>query len=311
MSALSIGAAEFERLTGFSHATVAEALAAVELPALRYRPLAGPERRAALAELEASVGDRPIRAAGANDPAVWERGWGEASRKLSAATLTLEALRPQYFHEDVPCRLNGELVRPESPGFEYWLGVGLRALIFRRYLPGWSRIVELGCGTGLNLLLLSRLFRAAELIGSDWVAPSLAILDQMSRETGRRIEGRLFNMLTLEGWDGPELDRTTALLTVHALEQLGTGWDRLLGFMLERRPGICVHVEPLYELYDPELPLDALARRYHVKRNYLRGYLPRIQALAAEGKAEITALHRVPFGGLYHEAYSVLVWRPL
>jgi hypothetical protein len=45
--------------------------------------------------------------------------------------------------------------------------------------------------------------------------------------------------------------------------------------------------------------------QYHKKRGYLEGYL---EAVINSG-AEILELKRNHFGSLYHDAYSVLVWR--
>ena len=301
--------ADFDGLLGRRSGSSAAALSNLGLPDLMYRQLDNAELAKRLADIEEAIEKRPLRTVGADDPAVWEKGWGEVADSLRGRPVTLESLRPQYFHANVPCRLFGRLVQPITPDFEYWTGVGVRQLIFDEFLGAWKRIVEFGCGTGLNLLLLARLLPNADLVGCDWAAASQRILVEMARQTGGRIGARSFNMLTASGWDGTEIDRTTAVLTVHALEQVSGGWQPFLDYLLARRPGFCLHVEPLLELYDGSQPYDDLARRYHMKRRYLQGFLPAIRALAAEGRAEILALRRVSFGGLYHEAYSVLAWR--
>ena len=85
----------------------------------------------------------------------------------------------------------------------------------------------------------------------------------------------------------------------------------LLEFFLESKPSICVHAEPLRELYDEKNLMDYLAMRYHEKRNYLVGLVPRLKELEMDGRIEILHLHRVMFGSLFHEGYSLLIWRPL
>ena len=62
--------------------------------------------------------------------------------------------------------------------------------------------------------------------------------------------------------------------------------------------------------YNKNNIIDYLAIRYHKKRNYLYGYLTRLQELESEGKIEILKTQRVCFGILYHEAYSFVMWRP-
>jgi hypothetical protein len=284
------------------------AFARLAPPDLLYRPLTATETEAAIAGIEDTIRTKPLRVVGGDDPEVWERGWAELAATLSDRRITTDSLRPQYFHATVPCRLFGELVEQVTPDFEYWVGLGVRFAIFSTFLGGRDHIVEFGCGTGINLLLLSMLRPGARLTGCDWATPSQTILAQMARETGEKIEGRRFNMLTAAGEAGA-IDGASAVLTVHALEQLGTGWRPFLDFLIAQRAGLYVHVEPLLELYGQSPPLDDLARRYHLKRHYLEGFVPAVEALAGSGQAEIIALHRTPFAGLYQEAYSVLVWR--
>jgi hypothetical protein len=133
-------------------------------------------------------------------------------------------------------------------------------------------------------------------------------MTQMARETAKDIRGEVFNMLAASGWAPAE--RNCAFLTVHAMEQLETHWQSFCDFVMKHRPPLCVHIEPLFEHYDEHSPFDDRARRYHLKRGYLRGYLPHVLELCRNGKGELLASRRVAFGGLYHEAYSILAWRP-
>ena len=72
----------------------------------------------------------------------------------------------------------------------------------------------------------------------------------------------------------------------------------------------CV-LEPIVELYDRSSLFDVLAIKYHERRNYLHGWLTRLRELAALGRAEILQVRRLGFGDRYHEAYSVILWKPL
>jgi len=302
------GPAELARATGCSPAVAALAFDRLHPPELTYRPLTQAETAATIADIETVIRDKPLRTVGDDDPAVWERGWAELADQLASQTITTHTLRPQYYHGEVPCRLFGGLVEQVTPDFEYWVGLCVRFVTFAEFLRDQRDIVEFGCGTGINLLLLAQLIPGARLAGCDWATPSQRILAQIARETGEAIEGYRFNMLSATGECGP-VGADTAVLTVHALEQVGAGWQPFLDFVIARRPRLCVHLEPLVELYETA-PLDDLARRYHRKRRYLDGFVPAIQALAARGQAEILTLRRTAFSGLYQEAYSVLVWRP-
>jgi hypothetical protein len=310
VSELQFGRAELARLTHSHPDTAVAAFAALSPPELRYRRLDGAEQAKAMAEIKDAISHRALRVVGSDDPQIWEKGWAELADQLKDRPITFETLRPQYFHAGVPCRLGDELIAPAASDFEYWLGLCVRYVLFREFLQDCRHIVEFGCGTGINLLILAKLTAAARLAGCDWASASQIILRRMAEQTGCAIEGHRFNMLTASGEEPGAIGPRTAVLTVHALEQLGSGWGAFLDYVRRHRPGLCLHVEPLLELYDPGSPLDALNRRYHEKRNYLAGFLPAIEQLAASGEAEILAVRRTPFGGLYHQAYSVLAWRP-
>lgn len=92
---------------------------------------------------------------------------------------------------------------------------------------------------------------------------------------------------------------------------MGNNHGPFLEFLLEKSPEICINVEPLYELYNPGHLLDYIALRYHNYRNYLNGYLSRLQELEAKGQIEILKVHHQRFGNLYNDTHSYVVWRPL
>lgn len=310
MNQTLLGPDEFSRLTGRSLSQVHNALRSLTLPELCFRELDSHETAQIVADVERTLLDESLRHSGDDDPSVWVRGWGEVAERLKGAPITLDTLRPQYFRGEPTCRLFGRYIRPIAPDFEYYVGLALRRIIFQEFLSDYATIAEIGCGTGINLLLLAEQFPAAQLIGADWASVCCDILAQMSTQLKRPIRCEVFNMLTATGWDGHGIDQRTACLTVHAMEQLGAGWQAFADFLVARRPGLCVHIEPLVELYDDAGAFDDRARRYHLKRGYLRGFHPHILAECREGKAELVSSRRIAFGGLFHEAYSVLVWRP-
>jgi len=302
-------AADLARLVDTDARAANALLQRFPFPALSYRELTSAETEAATAQVEAAL-LADLRVSGQNDAAVWERGWGEVAKELAGKPITIEALRPPYFRGEPTCRLEGRYIRPLEASFEYDASLALRRLIFDRFLGAYERVVEIGCGTGINLLILASQFHGMKLVGCDWATPSRDIVNAMAKQSGRAIEGHLFNMLTAEGWDGATIDRRTAILTVHALEQLAGNWRPFLEFVLARKPGFVLHIEPILELYDPASPFDDRARRYHLKRGYLQGYLPALRALAQAGRITLDLTRRLRFGGLFHEAYSIVTWRP-
>ena len=296
-------------LTGVAEDICTQAVGGFDAPT--YRFLDEEETHRTVREIDRVLRDDDLRRVGEDDPAVWEDGWDEIFRKLSAQPASLDTLRPQYYRDNTVCRLNGRFAASVSSDFEYAGNIAFRRCVFESYLAQATTIVEFGCGTGLNLLMLAERFPGVRLIGSDWARPTEHIAWRIAEDKGADLTWRWFNMLTADGWRGEEIDSSTAILTVHAMEQLGGDWRPFLEMLLALKPGLCLHVEPLVELYDASDPFDGLAIQYHGKRNYLSGFVPHIQELAAQNLVEIVDLRRVRFGGLHHDANSILAWKPV
>ena len=274
----------------------------------RHERLAGPARDAVVLRVLRTIADGAGAVAGPSRQARWESGWSENLDAVRRDGFQPELLAPRYFRADV-VRWDGDYVVPERASFEHDLFAVLRRVVFARWCADVPRVVELGCGTGANLVALTEQHPALEAIGADWTAASQALLAEAARATGRRLAGVRFDMFHPERTALP-MDRDTAVLTVHALEQLGASFGPLLDWLVARRPRRVVHVEPIVELYDDALLLDALARDYHRRRGYLDGLLPALQALDAAGRIRLRVARRLRFGSLFHEAYSVVVWEP-
>ncbi len=311
MALRSITADDIARLGGISTGDVEAWLSDLSGFALQYRVLEGDEHDAALEAARQEIERPELRISGAGDQPVWERGWGGILEDVRARGFSRETLCPQYFSGQMILRLFGRYILAENARFVTDLDILLRRVFIHRFLSGAEEVVEFGCGTGLNVLLMSEILPDAKLTGTDWAVASQEILEFARDQIGPRIHGTRFDMRTLEGRAEIALSPSTTVLTVHALEQLGPDFGPFLDYVRGAKPRLCVHFEPMNELYDPADPLDAVALRYHEKRNYLWGFLDAVRALADEGQAEILTVHRFGYGSHYHEAYNALVWRPL
>jgi hypothetical protein len=99
-----------------------------------------------------------------------------------------------------------------------------------------------------------------------------------------------------------------AVVTIHALEQIGDRHAALIDWLIAARPSVVVHYEPIVEFYDPRNVTDYLSAWYSEQRRYLNGFWPALAARRDAGDIEIVQAHRPGLGGVYHEA-SVIVWR--
>jgi SAM-dependent methyltransferase len=304
----TLGNEDYSQITGVDCKLVAETLVDFPSPEFCYRYLEESKRDEIILTVLKKLEEIGLPESGINDVSRWEKGWGEVLEAVKNQKMSMDILRPQYFHYNT-LRFRGNYIEVPDGSFEFDFYTTIRRILFRKYFPGFKKVIEFGCGTGTNLAILSELFPEMSLIGCDWASPSQEILKIMAKEFKAKIEGSRLNMLTLEGSKNIEIDSETAVITMHAMEQLGTSFEPLLEYFLEKRPGLIFHIEPIFELYNPDQLFDALAVKYHEKRNYLNGYLPALKKLEVEGKIEIVDIRRLFFGSLFHEGYSLVVWK--
>lgn len=237
----------------------------------------------------------------------WETGWSENLADFMRDH-SEEHLRPKYFRASRFFRYNKTIVVPENLNIEFDLFSVAREFLFKHYFSQFDHFYELGCGSGQNIFFLSQLFPDKKIFGLDWSEASIKIVDLIGRTFGRNVKGILFDMINPSA--ASVFKKNSVFFSIHALEQIGKSHGKLLEFLLEQKPALVLHYEPILELYDTNNLYDYLAIMYSQKRGYLSGYLTALRELEACGKIEIMMAHRPCIGGVYHEA-SVIIWRPV
>lgn len=221
----------------------------------------------------------------------WAKHWEEVSRQISGDSQ--EDFRPRYDNHLI-FRLNGQYVGSNDPLFEFKINSHIRKKLFE-CVPAQDTVFDFGCGSCLNAKLLPNHY-----VGMDWADACGNILQQInpSHQFIRydMLHPHKLNELNIH-------DKT--VITTHALEQLGTDFVPLMEVILNSRPRLVIHLEPIYENYT-DSPLDLVAKKYHESRNYLRGLLPYLQNNA---QVEIIESYKIQFGTRYHDGYSVVKWR--
>lgn len=270
--------------------------------------LQGAERDRAIVDVLKRIDADTQKIASVERRDVWERGWREAFDEYVSSGHSEEALVPRFIRPNQPVRLNGEYVVPSNPKFELDFVRMLREWMFREYFAQVPEVHEFGCGTGFNLIALSEIFPDKTLCGSDFVPASVELVKEIARAKKLRLTARDFDMTAPD--PTYPLQPGSGIFTFGSLEQLGGRFEPFLQFLIERRPTICVHIEPTVELYDENELIDYLAARFHRKRGYTEGFLPRLRQLEASGRIELVKIRRLGFGSLMMEGYSLLVWKP-
>ena len=279
----------------------------VEKYDFRFNRLTEAERRAVVSD----IGDKidSFTKVGAHRQNIWESCWRDARKIYDEEGGKLEALDPKFMGAHPVIRLHGDFVRPHHPNFEtHWFRV-YRQWLFKTYLAPFQQVMEFGCGSGFNLAFAVKLYPNKEYVGLDWSQSSVDLVDGIAVDHGYRLKGRKFNFF--EPDTTVEMDSNTIAMTFSALEQTGDKFVLFTEWLLEKKPGLVLSMEPIIEFYDEDSPFDQLAMRYHKHRQYLTGYYSWLEEKEGEGKIEILKAHRPVFGNIYQESYSLVVWRPV
>jgi hypothetical protein len=203
--------------------------------------------------------------------------------------------------------LKRDYVIANDPNFFLNVYTIYRTWAFLKFLSEHDAVYEFGCGSCNNLSLLSRLFPDKRLIGLDIATPPIEMIRELAITRNWKVEGKHFDMFRPD--PSVRIEPTSAVLTVTALEQIGPRHEPFIRFLLQQCPALCVHLEPIAEWYDESQLGDYLTLQYHRKHGYLEGFWPRLKELEGQRRVEILEARRLEFGG-YHDACSLIVWRP-
>lgn len=276
----------------------------------RYQIVAGAEYNQILLDVLKKLDADHLPVSGKERKGDWEKGWSENLDGFIRNNYDLSQLVPKYMQAiGNTKRFNRNYIKPADSNFELNFYTVYRYFFFEKYLADFDSIYEFGCGTGYNLYIMSQLYPEKKLFGLDWATASSDLVNRIGEAYNVNTTGRLFDMFSPD--DNLEINDNSVFVTLNSMEQLGGDFGAFLNFILKKSPLLVINSEPLVELYNPNDLLDYLAIKYHRKRGYLNNYLTRLRQLEAEGKLKILETLRIYFGSLFHEGYSLVIWKPL
>ncbi len=239
---------------------------------------------------------------------VWEEGWKENLDEFISSSYDLNKLIPKFIRAGQPVRYNLKYIQPSNPNFELNYFTVFRQWLFKNYLSSYRHIYEFGCGTGFNLAALAQLYPEKKLYGLDFVPSSAELVNKIAEHYGYNISGHLFDMIHPN--TSFALEPGSAVYTIGSIEQLAGNFKPFIDYLLKQPVSLCVHVEPVPELYDENNLLDYLAIRFLNKRGYTRGFLSHLMSLKSEKMIDILKVKRLYFGSLFMEGYNCIIWHP-
>lgn len=276
----------------------------------QYAEFSPGENDALLKKIVETLLDPNIIQSGKHRIDQWESGWGENLKSVQADSKDVNSILPKYFSKYGAIRWNGRFIRPLSEQFEYRSLAVILDWLFDQHARDVNSIYEFGCGPGYNLLRAREFNSSAKLFGLDWTKASQKIIEKLSEDgIDKNIFGHNFDYFNPD--ISFSLEPESLVFTVASLEQVGDRWGKFIDYLLQKRPKLCIHIEPIAELLNPEKFVDYLSIEYFKKRNYLNGFLDGLRDLEAQGKIKIRRAQRTHIGSLFIEGYSVVVWSPI
>ena len=304
-----LGIEEFAKLFGLSIQDFSEECRAfISETDFHYKYLSEDEKEKVVLESLRRMSASDFSESGPHRKKIWEKGWSENLAEFESNNYNLQSLVPKFVRTNTVKRLCSNYIIPSNPEFETAFVSVMRKVLFGKYFSEANSIYEFGCGTGLNLVELAELYPDKNLYGLDWAQASCEIVRKIAQSKNLKIEPILFDMYDPDYQ--VNVTPADAVFTIGAMEQLGTHFDAFLGFLLKKKPLICINFETMNEIYTNETLCDYVTIEYTKKRKYLFGYLDKLKSLEKRGFVKIFQVERT-FGGQYHEGYSFVVWKPL
>jgi SAM-dependent methyltransferase len=248
-----------------------------------------------------------IKKAGKHRVKEWDLGWGENRDHLSQSGSFADII-PRYFGKFPYVRWNQTLIKPQFRDFEYNMLQVLQYWLFEKYFQGLESVYEFGCGTGHNLLRVEEVNPTTQIYGLDWAQSSQETIELINKKFNKKFQSKKFNFFDLD--KNFQIGNQSGVFTFAALEQSGSDYKKFIEYLIAQKPEICVHIEPIAELLDPDNNLmDFLSVKYFEERNYLNSFYNFLKEKESDGLIEIIQQQRTQIGSYYIDGYSVVVWR--
>jgi len=238
----------------------------------------------------------------------WNHGWNENNLEFEK-TKDVSSLIPKYFAKYRFVRFDNKMYKTDNEKSELNMLRVLQHYVYEKYCKnnGFNNFYEFGCGTGHNLLALSEMNKSGNFYGFDWSSSPAGIFKNIRENINKNFYFDVFDF-TQPNYD-VNLKKNSVIFTFAALEQIGDKHERFIDFLIDKKPELCIHLEPINELLNEEDALQNLSIRYINKRNYLSNFYTKLDSLSKSGKIEILDAKRTTFGSYLIEGYSLVIWR--
>lgn len=238
----------------------------------------------------------------------WNNGWNENNVEFEK-TKDVNSLIPKYFAKYKFVRFDNEMYKVDNEKTELNMLRVLQHYVYEKYCKNnnFQNFYEFGCGTGHNLLALNRMNNGGNFYGFDWSSSPINIFENIRKNINQNFNFDVFDFT--EPNYNVNMKENSVVFTFAALEQIGNRHEKFIDFLINKKPKLCIHLEPIIELLDEQNILQNFSVKYINKRNYLSNFYTKLNSLNNSGKIEILDAKRTTFGSFLIEGYSLIVWR--
>ena len=238
----------------------------------------------------------------------WENGWSENLLEFKNSK-NINSLIPKYHGKKRYAHWKQNIINPLTENFDYKIHLCFVDAILEKYLSqsNIENLYEFGCGPAYHLVRINQNHPNINLFGFDWTKASQQIIKQINEILNTNINCQNFDFFNPNY--SIDIKKNSAFLSVAALEQTGENYKNFIDFIIEKKPSICINIEPISEVLDDKNLIDFLSIKYFEKRNYLSSYLSYLQKLQDDKKIEILDVRRTYAGSYFIEGHTLVVWK--
>ena len=178
---------------------------------------------------------------------------------------------------------------------------------FKKYFKNIENIYEFGAGSGHNLISLMKIFPQKKIFASDFSKNSVNLLKNISDYKNYNWKCFKFDMKKVN--KRIILEKNSAVYTSGSIEQLSGKIDNFFNFINKNRPKVCIHIEPMPQLFKTNNLEDMLSVMALNKKRYSTNFLEKIYELKKQKKIKIIKLLKSPFGSQLIDGMNLLVWK--
>lgn len=180
------------------------------------------------------------------------------------------------------------------------------------YILDTRRVVELGCGTGYNLLSLATSDPELQLEGYDLSPNGIAAARQLFKHFDCS-PGIVLDQIDLTLASHPNFPaiHNKAVFTFFCLEQIPYSIDKVVENILRQRPLRVVHVEPGVDLLRAGNPMDWPNWLYVRSVDYQTQLFRCIERLESAGQLKVIERRRLPFSPTIQNDGMCIIWEPI